>query len=264
MMKLTVTLTDNGKPREAIPVRAVPLVTDWFVSADSLAIALAGDDGVFRFRHTAHIQTDAEPKAIPQADWCLIATQLQALCASLPVGAPGQYEWRHRSISELPSAAFLWADEFSDAYRESFNNAIHLELSEGETLHPNGEVRIPIAVSDQLQRIALEGFQDMPLGIVKIPEETPSAQIVDADFSPGPKEYGPSRDEWIFKRVKKLRASRTKAFLRTVAAEMDCSVSAIKQAIARHHKKNIDASSNTNGVQSSTFEMLQAAAKHKK
>ena len=159
-MKLTVTLIDNGKPREAIPVRAVPLVTDWFISADSIAIALAGEDGVFRYSHTAYIQTGGELEAIPPADWHLIVNQLQALNASLPEGEPGKYEWRRQSIAELPAAAFLWADEFSDAYRRSFNNAEHLELFVGEVLHATGELRIPVVVTDQLQRIALEGFSE--------------------------------------------------------------------------------------------------------
>lgn len=110
---------------------------------------------------------------------------------------------------------------------------------------------------------------DFPAAMIYLANESTSGARItshsttDHTDSPGPKEYGPSRDEWIFKRVKKLRASRSKAFLRTVAAEIGCSVSAIKQAIARH-EKNIDTSSNTNGVQSSTLEMLQAAAKHKK
>lgn len=165
MMKLTVTLTENGKPREAIPVRAVPLATDWFVSADLLAIALAGGDCSFRPGLKAYKIEEEEIKIIPPADWRLITDQLQAIDASLPAGVPGKYEWRERSISELPSTAFLWADEFSDAYRKSFNNAIHLELSEGETLHANGEVRIPMIVPDKFQRIALQGFQEMPRAI---------------------------------------------------------------------------------------------------
>lgn len=262
-MKLTVTLTDNGKPREAIPIRAVPLVTDWFVSADLIAIALAGEDCSFRPGLTAFTVGAEGITAIPQNDWQLIAEQLQAISASITAGEAGKYEWRHRSLAELPSTAFVWADELSNAYRRAFKNTLHLEHCDKETLLPTGEVRIPIAIPDHLQRIALEGFQDMPLGVVKMPEETPTAQTIDANVSPCPKEYGPRRDEWIFKRVKILRTRRTKAFLRTVAAEIGCSVSAIKQAMARH-AKNTDSSSNTNGVQSSTFGMLQAAAKHKK
>lgn len=199
MVKLTVTLTDNGKPREAIPVRAVPLVTDWFVSPDLLAIALAGGDCSFRPGLKAYKIEEEEIKVIPPADWRLITDQLQAIDASLPAGVPGKYEWRERSISELPSTAFLWADEFSDAYRKSFNNAIHLELSEGETLHANGEVRIPMVVSDQLQRVALEGFPDIPAGILTAPvsknllaTKTLATQTIGDDAPLCPEEKAPS------------------------------------------------------------------------
>jgi hypothetical protein len=158
MMKLTVTLTDNGKLREAIPVRAVPLVTDWYISPDTLAISLSGEDGGFRYPHTAHIQSEGELKEIPPADWRLIADQLYALHASLPAGEAGKYEWRRRSIAELPAAAFLWMDEFSKAYRRAHNETAHLEHFAGEPLHTNGDVRFPIVVTEQLQRLALEGF----------------------------------------------------------------------------------------------------------
>lgn len=161
-MKLTVTLSDNGKPREAIPVRAVPLVTDWFISADSIAIALAGEDGVFRYSYSAYVQADGEIEEIHPADWRLIANRLHALSKSLPNGEAGKYEWEHRSLAELPAAAFVWADEFANAYRREFQNAEHLELFVGELLHATGEVRIPVVLPDQMQSIALEGFHGTP------------------------------------------------------------------------------------------------------
>ncbi len=189
MMKLILSMSDNGKPREAIPVRAVPLVTDGFISAEEIAIALAGEGWSLRHCPTAHIQSDGELKTIPPSDWRLIADQLQALNASLPEGKPGKYEWLHRSIAEIPAAAFLWADEFADAYRKSFNNAIHLEHSEGETLHANGEVRIPMVVSDQLRCVALEGFPDIPVGVLTAPAsnnpmvpDSPTTQTICAEL----------------------------------------------------------------------------------
>lgn len=167
-MKLTVTLVDNGKPREAIPVRSIPLVTDWFVSAHGIAIALTGESGTFHnLPIAAYIQTDGKAEQIPLVDWHLIVEQLDALSASLPDGLPGKYEWRCRSIAELPATAFLWADEFSYAYRRAFNRAAHLEKFAGETIIANGEMRIPAVVTPQLRSIALEGF----------PQESQAASI---------------------------------------------------------------------------------------
>jgi len=163
-MKLTVSLIDHGKPREAIPVRAIPLLTDQFISADLISMALAGADCSFRPGLTAYIESEGDALQIPEADWFLILEQLQALDASLPYGAAGKYEWRHRSIAEIPAKAFVWADEFSEAYRSAFNNTLHLESSEGELLRSDGELRTPVVVPGELQWIAFEGFRHGSVG----------------------------------------------------------------------------------------------------
>ena len=158
MMELTIALPDNGKLREAIPIRAVPLVTDWFVSADLIAIALAGDHCSFLPGLTAFTPAAEVTPALPHNDWHLIAEQLQALSASIPAGKAGKYEWRHRSLSELPGAAFVWVDEFVEAYRGAFKNTLHMEHSDEEALRETGEMRIPVVIPDKLLRIALEDF----------------------------------------------------------------------------------------------------------
>jgi hypothetical protein len=93
--------------------------------------------------------------------------------------------------------------------------------------------------------------------------ESSTTQAIAADVSLCPNENGPTRDEWIFKRVKVLRAARTKDFLCEVAREISKSVSAVKQAIARHEKRH-DTDNDTNGAPSSIAGMLQAAARQKK
>lgn len=233
MMKLTITMTDNGKSREAIPVRSVPLVTNWFVSADLIATALAGEDCCFRPGLTAHILCAAGAKEIPQADWQLIAEQLLALSASIPVGDSGKYEWRNRSVAELPAAAFLWADEFSDAYRQAFNRSAHLEDFAGEILNANGEVRIPIVVTDQLQRLALEGFpEEFQAEFVQTTNEEEST-IGSLEIP-----HGPKRDAAISAHLNELRASGARDFLAQTAKKFGVSPSAIKEAVNRHKRKS--------------------------
>lgn len=227
-MKLTVTLIDDGKPREAIPVRSIPLVTDWYVSADLIALALAGADCSFRPGLTAHTLEADGSKAIPQADWPLIADSLHAIDASITPGLAGKHEWQLRSLAAIPSTAFVWADEFSDAYRIAFNRTDKLEDFAEEFLIATGEVRIPTVVIDEFQLIALEGFESAAKSTLSASAPTRSASEMP---------YGPERDEAIVSHLSELRARGVKAFQAKTAEKFGVSPTAIKQARKRHEQK---------------------------
>lgn len=113
----------NG--RGALPVRAIPLLTDWRgLSPDQLAQILAGDsdhwpsfEGLTAYR----LQTDGSIEAIPPQWWQswvvrkLNATS-DAIKAKQTSHETGYQQWRSESLAQLPSGVFVWRDEFEVAH----------------------------------------------------------------------------------------------------------------------------------------------------
>lgn len=113
----------NG--RGALPVRAIPLLTDWRgLSPDQLAQILAGGsdhwpsfDGLTAYR----LQTDGSIEAIPPRWWQswvvrkLNATS-DAIKAKQTSHETGYQQWRSESLAQLPSGVFVWRDEFEVAH----------------------------------------------------------------------------------------------------------------------------------------------------
>ncbi len=113
----------NGK--DALPVRAIPLLTDWQgLSPDGLAKILAGDsdrwpsfDGL-----TAHrLHTDGSIEAIPPRWWrSWVVDKLQAISHTIKANQTshetGRQQWRCASLAQLPAGVFVWRDEFETAH----------------------------------------------------------------------------------------------------------------------------------------------------
>lgn len=118
-----VTIEING--RQALPVRTIPLLTDWRgLSPDQLAQILAGDsdhwpsfDGLTAYR----LQTDGSIEAIPPRWWQswvvrkLNATS-DAIKAKQASHETGYQQWRSESLAQLPAGVFVWRDEFETAH----------------------------------------------------------------------------------------------------------------------------------------------------
>lgn len=123
-MRLTVEI--GG--REAIPLRAIPLTTDWeSMHPEEIADALADPGGrrpAFRGLRAYYLE---DGKAIAfQARWwdSSVRWQLRELKAQLQehdaagpmaVTEAGQ-RWQHHSLALLPAGAFVWLDEFEPLY----------------------------------------------------------------------------------------------------------------------------------------------------
>ena len=113
----------NG--RDALPVRAIPLLTDWRgLTPDGLAQILAGGsdhwpsfDGLTAYR----LQTDGSIEAIPPRWWQswvvrkLNATS-DAIKAKQASHETGYQQWRSESLAQLPAGVFVWRDEFETAH----------------------------------------------------------------------------------------------------------------------------------------------------
>lgn len=113
----------NGK--DALPVRAIPLLTDWQgLSPDGLAKILAGDsdhwpsfDGLTAYR----LQTDGSIEAIPPRWWrSWVVRKLNAISDAIKAKQAshetGYQQWRSESLAQLPAGVFVWRDEFETAH----------------------------------------------------------------------------------------------------------------------------------------------------
>lgn len=133
MMKLTVTLIDNGDPREAIPVRALPFITGWNFSPDAIANAFSQTDEARRMRgvRSSRIRENSLTHIAP-VDWEHVKVAMDGLDDKLPRGSGGYADWRGESIKLLPAGVFVWLDEFSMAFNSDFSPSNWLPDSRGE------------------------------------------------------------------------------------------------------------------------------------
>lgn len=120
---MNILITIDG--REAVPVRAIPLLTDWQVlSPDVIANALAGDDdlpssldGLSAYR----LNPDGSPEKIPPRWWeNWVVRKLQAISDEIKgkqiTHETGYQQWRCKSLAQLPAGVFVWRDEFETAH----------------------------------------------------------------------------------------------------------------------------------------------------
>lgn len=104
--------------REAVPVRAIPLLTNWeTMSPDIVARALAWDEDAMYFEGLQAFQFDEGRRAVPATWWENMARrQLTALSHAIKAvqitHETGLQEWRRKSLEVLPAGVFVWKDEF--------------------------------------------------------------------------------------------------------------------------------------------------------
>ena len=113
--------------REAIPVRAIPLLTNWQVmSPDEIASALAHEENYENFHGMdAYSLENGAVTPIPANWWerfpCrhlkAISERLKATELSHEVG---YQSWREESHLVLPAGAFVWKDEFEMCYQKVY------------------------------------------------------------------------------------------------------------------------------------------------
>jgi hypothetical protein len=118
--------------RDALPLRAIPYITFWRESPDSLARVLAAPKTkkicgkVMRLRHYKLFayQADAGENyvQIPPEQWEQIVLELECLTQKLQKderdGAEGENhaDWRAAAVQKLPGDVFIWMDEFQSWY----------------------------------------------------------------------------------------------------------------------------------------------------
>ena len=116
--------------REAVPVRAIPLLTNWkFFTPDLVAQVLAGDKALDGFvvgtLQAFHFQ-DGAVTAFPKIWWkSWAARELRACSETIksnqPSHEPGYQQWRDESLPMLPAGAFVWKDEFERLHAQNWD-----------------------------------------------------------------------------------------------------------------------------------------------
>lgn len=124
---MQVIIEING--RQALPVRAIPLLTDWHgVSPDQLAKILAGgSDHLASFDGLAahRLQPDGSTELIPPRWWASwVVRKLQATSDAIKAvqisQEAGYQQWRSESLAQLPAGVFVWRDEFEAAHTDEY------------------------------------------------------------------------------------------------------------------------------------------------
>jgi len=123
-----IIVTIDGK--DAIPVRAIPLLTDWEVlSPDVCANAFAGEETTepnLEGHPTFRLNSDGSHEAIDQRWWAnWIVRELDACSKRIATETKishevGYQQWRQESLALLPSGVFVWREAFEAAYLQEY------------------------------------------------------------------------------------------------------------------------------------------------
>lgn len=170
---MDVLVTIDG--REAIPVRAIPLLTDWQVLLPhEIADALTNDDeGDFpEFASlTAYQMQDGECKAISAKFWeRLMVPKIQGLIERIQQETLGKKvikaRWQNESPSALPAGAFVWCDEFEACFWRMYGpNGETIRTWEHGRLIPHPRMPdieldfSPFIPELEMQKLVMEGFE---------------------------------------------------------------------------------------------------------
>ena len=165
---MQVTIEING--RQALPVRAIPLLTDWRVlSPDQVAQILAGEadhwpsfEGLTA--HRLHPNGSTEP--IPPRWWASwVVRKLQATSDAIEAKQTshetGVQQWRRESLTQLPAGVFLWRDEFEAAHAREYGPKSLRARFNPETFDPSAHALdfSPYPDPDVApEHLVLEGF----------------------------------------------------------------------------------------------------------
>lgn len=122
--------------REAIPVRALPLLTNWrFMAPDVAAHVLGGTGGNVDIFVTKFVAESGDfqalrfaggvPEKISKSEWGDVLLELQSLAdttkATEPIEVAGYLAWKKQSPGLLPAGAFVWKDDYQRLHDENWN-----------------------------------------------------------------------------------------------------------------------------------------------
>jgi hypothetical protein len=144
----------NGHPRKAIPVRAIPLLTNWnFFSPDVVAQTLA-DDEVLRGFICGELQAfyleNDQVKPLKRGWWEGDAVRaLRGLGEKIEhTGLPreaGYQRWREESLPLLPAGVFVWKEDLEKFHARNWDGRFRILASSVPTEVDGNGVNTPIS-----------------------------------------------------------------------------------------------------------------------
>ena len=130
-MNVVVVIQD----REAIPVRAIPLLTNWrFMSPDIVAHVLGGTGGsnvsLFGDMQSHHIE-DGKVRPMHKDWWAQFPVmEMRAISEKIQIDESsheaGYSEWRKLSLKALPAGVFVWKDDYQMLHDKNWNNRFRM------------------------------------------------------------------------------------------------------------------------------------------
>ena len=209
--------------REAIPVRAIPLLTDWEVlSPDELAGSLAGDyphNPSFE-KLTAHRSEGSRLKDVKPRWWSNFSVgQLEALSHRIKhkeISHDDGYEqWQRESLPLLPPGVFVWKDEFEACFWSAYGPDGEIEwvaVEGGFKMRKRKEfieLDFEPLVSAELSDLVMKGFE--PQTTYSTTPESQTEPVVADSASGGvePDKAGPVNKRWVMKRAAFIKKHTT-------------------------------------------------------
>lgn len=169
--------------REALPVRAVPLVTAWYVTPQALTLELSEDKSVRRL--TAYRYSDGQAIPIKADAWGMKNDVLNDIVQAdkgneLEANQHRQSAWR-KSLEGLPAGVFVWLDEFEAWYSHAYVapdsvwEEEHRNVGEDDDPEPQFHPKrhdaldlFPISL-DEYEPLIREGFETETLPVLSAP-----------------------------------------------------------------------------------------------
>ncbi|WP_147309255.1 hypothetical protein [Cupriavidus taiwanensis] len=159
-----------------MPVRAIPYITGWSLSPDTVAAVLTHRGETIHKQlgtMTAYRLADGAPSPILPKEWDAIEVQLNGLVAELKARFPNQEEdeaawqrgyaaWRQESTPHLPPGVFVWRDEFEECFKADFSSKALtiVNLDDGaDERHGDRELTYTPMLGGPLRKLILEGFR---------------------------------------------------------------------------------------------------------
>lgn len=164
--------------REAVPVRALPWMTDWHFGAQDVAESLAHlADPAFLDVHSFRLEGSELVKVLAES-WR--ETFLPDVESIENLALPGD-EYKERVTRSLPEGVFVWLDEWSAAYERCPDGpgALRILLDDEE---PHGELGLTPEDRSDLERRLIVRSPRIPSGLAEAVlsgsprESTPDAE----------------------------------------------------------------------------------------
>jgi len=183
-------LGQDGKPRQAVPVRQIPFATGWFLDPTAIARLCSGTEprvpggSELIFLSSYYIVPTGETLQVPARDWDETLRDLSALGQRLKAQESTKdeniQEWRTQSINLLPNTTFVWHDDLINVWEKLYPRMpdtagakfdADKEYPAYENRPGDYDLNLQSYVPNNIKNSVFEGFEDLiaPTGTDAVP-----------------------------------------------------------------------------------------------